>query len=78
MEQKFDEFSMKEAAKLADSDLGKSLFTVIQGNHKAELSKIQQYVSEGNMDAAKAAVLKLMEAKDTSAILRGAGGQNHG
>lgn len=78
MEQKFDEFSMKEAAKLADSDLGKSLFAVVQGNHKEELATIQQYVAAGDMDAAKAAILKLMDAKDTAAILRRAGGQIHG
>lgn len=78
MEQKIDEFSMKEAMKLANSDWGKSLYAMLQENHKTEMGTIQSLLAAGDIDGATSAIRKLMACQDTNKILRNGGGKIHG
>ena len=78
MDQKIDEFSVKEAIRFAGSDAGKALFAVLNSNHSQEMQKIRQEVSSGNMVGAKDAILKLLGSPEAKKALDDLGGNPHG
>ncbi len=78
MDQKIDEFSMKEAMRFAGSDAGKALFAVLRENHGNEMQQIQQDLASGNMNAAKDAILKLLNSPDAKNAMDHPGGKQHG
>lgn len=66
---KISDFSMDNAAKLANSDAGKRLLTHLQQQNSSALQQAMAAASAGDMAAAKSAIAKLLDDPQTAALL---------
>ncbi len=66
---KFHNFSMDDAARLAESDAAKQLFAHLQQQNSDILQQAMQQASAGNLDAVKQAVSQLLADPQTAALL---------
>ena len=64
MEQKNDEFSMKEAIAFANSDAGKALFSTLNRNYGSEVARIRKMISDGDLSTAKEAIANLIRSSE--------------
>ena len=78
MAQNFDEFSIKEAMRLENSDAGQALYSAIKSSHSQDLQKVQQKLASGDIQGAKDAILTLMNTPEAKKALENLGGTSHG
>ena len=74
MEHKSADFSMENAARLANSDAGKQLLALLQQADPATLQAAMNQAAAGNMQGAKAALTPLMASEQIQKLLRQLGG----
>ena len=74
MEHKSADFSMENAARLANSEAGKQLLALLQQADPATLQAAMNQAAAGNMQGAKAALTPLMASEQIQKLLRQLGG----
>ena len=74
MEHKSADFSMENAARLANSEAGKQLLALLQQADPATLQAAMNQAAAGNMQGAKDALTPLMASEQIQKLLRQLGG----
>ena len=74
MEHKSIDFSMENAARLANSEAGQQLLALLQQADPATLHAAMNQAAAGNMQGAKAALTPLMASEQIQKLLRQLGG----
>lgn len=74
MSKKSDDFSMADAAKLAQSPAGQQLFAKLQAQNGDALQKAMGHVAAGDMEKAKQAMSAMLSDPQIQALLRQLGG----
>lgn len=70
MQKNFAQFSMEDALKLANSDVGKQLLGLLQTNHAEAASAASESAGKGDYDQAQQALKDLMADPQAKALLR--------
>ena len=70
MQKKFDDFSMQEAMRLANSDVGKQLIALFQEQHGAQYQTVMNSAKTGDLEEAKRSLADFMSDPKTQALLR--------
>lgn len=78
MEKKTEDFSMGDAMRLAQSDAGKQLFSVLQQKDSAKLQKAMGQAAAGDFEQVKETMYDLLQDPQIRALLNQLGGGNHG
>ncbi len=76
MEKKFSDFSLDEAARLAETSVGKQLLERMQRDPRAQTA--HAHVGAGDMEHAKQALGAMMDDPQTKALLRQLWEEYHG
>ena len=66
----FHDFSMADAMRLAQSDAGKQLFTLLQSTQGQQLQQAMDQASSGNYAQVKQTVQALMASEQAQALLK--------
>lgn len=69
MEQKFEGFDMQEAMRLANSDAGKQLMTMLKNQQNSTMQSVMDSVKNGDMEQAKRSLSAFMADPKTKALL---------
>ena len=69
MEKNFQNFSVQEAMKLAETDAGKQLIALLQQQNGAQIQSAMAQANAGNMDAARQALSSILENPQARAML---------
>ena len=78
MEKKIDDFSMREAMRLANTDAGKALMRMLQQQHGDTLQSVMDSAKAGDMDQAKRSLAAFLEDPNTKALLQKMQEEKHG
>lgn len=78
MQKKYDDFSMQEAMRLAQSESGRALFALLQQNNGAELQKAMEQAAAGNYAQVSKTMASLLSSPEAKALLEQMGGKGHG
>lgn len=70
MQKKTDDFSMQEAMRLANSDLGKQLIALFQEQHGAQYQNVMNSARTGDLEQAKRSLAAFMDDPKTKALLK--------
>ncbi len=70
MEKKMDGFDMQEAMRLANSDIGKQLITMLKNQQNNPMQTVMDSVKNGDMEGAKRSLSAFMEDPKTKALLK--------
>ena len=70
MEQKYDDFSMQEAMRLAQSDTGQQLLQLLQRNHGNAAKIALDRAKDGDMQQAQKALQAFLSDPQAQALLR--------
>lgn len=74
MSKKSDDFSVADAAKLAQSPAGRQLFAALQEQNGDSLQKAMGHVAAGDIEKAKQAMSAMLSDPKVQALLRQLGG----
>lgn len=77
MEKNFEEFSMQEAMRLAQSDIGRQLMAMLS-TRSSEMDAAMASAKKGDMEAAKQALASFMADPQTQTLLRQLREERHG
>ena len=72
------EFSMQQAMKLAHSDAGQQLFSLLQSTEGDKLQSAMDHAAAGNMEQVKQTMQKLMQSAQVQDLIRKMRGENDG
>lgn len=70
MEQKFDEFSLREAMRLAKTPAGQQLMALLQRSCGSELQKAMDRASAGDYAQAQQTISRLLQSPEAQALLK--------
>lgn len=70
MQKNFDEFSMQEALRLAQSDAGQQLLAMLQSQHKDEMNAAMASAGSGDYQQVKKTLASFLSDPKTHALLR--------
>lgn len=70
MEQKFDEFSLREAMRLAKTPAGQQLMALLQQSGGSELQKAMDRASAGDYAQAQQTISRLLQSPEAQALLK--------
>lgn len=70
MEQKFDDFSMQEAMRVAKSPAGQRLIALLQQSNAPQLRQAMDQASAGNYDQAQKSLSGLLASPEVQALLK--------
>lgn len=70
MEQKFDEFSLREAMRLAKTPAGQQLMALLQQSCGSELQKAMDRASAGDYAQAQQTISRLLQSPEAQALLK--------
>lgn len=71
---KFGNFSKEDAMRIAQSDAGQKLMTILQHSDGTQLQNAIQQASAGNFEQAKNTLSALMSSPEAQALLKELGG----
>ena len=69
MQKNFDDLSMQEAMRLANTDTGKQLIAMFKQQHSEEVPNVMQSLRAGDIERAKQALAAFMSDPKTQALL---------
>ena len=72
------EFSMQQAMKLAQSDAGQQLFSLLQSTEGDKLQSAMDHAAAGNMEQVKQTMQQLMQSAQVQDLIRKMRGENDG
>ena len=78
MLKKSDNFSMEDGLRLANSDAGQQLLTLLKQEHGTTLQRAMEQINTGNYDEVKKTLGSVFASPEAQALLRQLGGSNHG
>ena len=78
MEKKYEDFSMQEAMRLAQSDAGQQLLQLLQHNHGNAAQVALNRAKDGDMQQAKQALQAFLSDPKAQALLRQLKEDGHG
>ena len=70
MEQKFDEFSLRDAMRLAKTPAGQQLMALLQQSCGSELQKAMDRASAGDYAQAQQTISRLLQSPEAQALLK--------
>lgn len=76
MEQKFDDFSMQEAMRLAKSETGKELIALFRQQNADALQSILNSTASGDMEQARRSITAFMASPEAKRLLEQLEAQN--
>lgn len=74
----FSDFSIQDAAKMAQSDAGQQLLTLLQSTQGATLQSAMDQAAAGNYDQLRKTVQEMMRSKQAQELLTKMRGSNDG
>ena len=77
MQEKFPNFSIEEAMRLANSPAGKQLMALLQQQPKETLNTAADKAAAGDLNAAKATLSALLSSKEAQALMNQLRGDSH-
>ena len=77
MQEKFPNFSIDEAMRLANSPAGKQLMALLQQQPKETLNTAADKAAAGDLNAAKATLSALLSSKEAQALMNQLRGDSH-
>ena len=69
MQKNFDDLSMQEAMRLANTELGKQLIAMFKNQHRDQVPDVMESLRSGDMERAKQALAAFMADPKTQALL---------
>lgn len=72
------EFSMQQAMKLAQSDAGQQLFSLLQSTEGDKLQSAMDHAAAGDMEQVKKTMQQLMQSAQVQDLIRKMRGENDG
>lgn len=72
------EFSMQQAMKLAQSDAGQQLFSLLQSTEGDKLQSAMDHAAAGDMEQVKQTMQQLMQSAQVQDLIRKMRGENDG
>lgn len=78
MDKKSPDFSFQDAMRLAQSDAGQQLQSLLQQTNPDLLTTAQAQAADGNYDQLKKTLSKLLASEDVRQLLRKMGGNSNG
>lgn len=69
MQKNFDDLSMQEAMRLANTDAGKQLIAMFKQQHNEEVPNVMQSLRAGDIEQVKQALAAFMSDPQTQALL---------
>ncbi len=78
MEKNFEKFSMQDAMRLAQSDTGRQLLTLLQAQNGGSLQTAMDQAAAGNYEELKKTMAVLLSSPEARALLGQLGRQNNG
>lgn len=69
MQKNFEEFSMQDAMRLANTDIGKQLITMFKNQHSDQVHTVMDSMAKGDMERTKQALAAFMADPRTQALL---------
>lgn len=70
MQKNFDEFSIQEAMRLANTDLGRQLITLMQNQHSSAFQNVMNSAKAGDMEQAKHSLSSILADPQTKVLLQ--------
>ena len=71
-------FSMQDAMKLAQSDAGKQLYSLLQQTNAQQLQSAMDQAAAGDYEQVKNTMSAMLSSPEVRALLHKMGGQDHG
>ena len=78
MAEKFENFDIREAQRLANSDVGKQLMAMLQSKHAGQMQKVMDSMKAGDVEQAKQALSTFMADEQTKELLKRLQEERHG
>lgn len=78
MQKNFDDFSIQEAMRLAQSPAGQELIRLLQQTHSAEIDTLRSQIDSGNYDHVRKSASSLLASEEVQALLKQLRGNEHG
>lgn len=70
MQKNFDEFSIQEAMRLANTELGQQLIALMQNQHSATFQNVMDSAKTGNLEQAKRSLSAFLADPQTKVLLQ--------
>ena len=78
MQKKFDDFSMQEAMRLAQSPVGQQLISLLQQTHSSEIDTLRSQLDSGDYEKVRQSASALLASAEVRALLKQLRGNDHG
>ena len=78
MEKKYGDIDLKEAQRLAGTDVGKQLMALLKSNHSSQMQQVMDSFQRGDVNGAKDALSALMADEHTRKLLEQLQEAQHG